>query len=528
VKAHPTFGPQAEIDNKAQLIVQTHLEQNWTVRERRPDIRIDYEIEQKVAGEPTALTAYVQLKGQRRCDVRGDCVRIRLKSKDLGYWRTAKRPVMLIVTDVSAKKSRFLFLQEWMASNLPPAELERKLTHKVDVPLQNDLEDQDRFAAAIRCADRFMSDVLSTSPEQAIDSVERELAALDSRFEVSLTATRKERAYQIRAAGPDPVPLKLTLPLHTAEHKATASDVFKWGRPGRMLVKNAKFEGSPLFNHLMSPGRLLELRLEGNGRPGEVVLFAGRRDGPLHKIPGLVSAGPAGLAFTAHDDTPIRVRITMPVEGSEKGVGRIHLSADATIWNGQRLLLIPGLRDLATFTGACVVEKAMLAELRVGAITVPFDRRSVDVAEFFETLSWWTKFLADSADAAVVLGVNPVVPDPRTLAQETIDSTQAAINLARNRAVELLSLDFQTNETIWAQLSGGAPEITAVFRAEQQGEVNLLGCEHQVRLVLDDTRGRITRCGTIDDTQRRIRVLPVDEPGFRFKLQTSESTTTKS
>jgi len=278
VKTHPTFGPQAEIDSQAQVILRLKLEPNWTVRERVPDIRIDYEIEQKVAGEPTALTAYVQLKGQRRSDVRGARVRIRLKSKDLAYWRTAKRPVILVVTDVSAKKSRFLFLQEWLAEN-SPGELGKKSTHKIDVPLKNDVENHDLFAAEIRRADRFMSDTLSTSPEDAIKSAERELTALDSRFEVRLTATRQARSYQIGAAGPEPVTLKMTLPLLTPEHKAIASDVFDWGKPGRLLVNNAKIEGSPLFDHLMSSGRLFELHLDGNARPAEIVLKAGKRGG---------------------------------------------------------------------------------------------------------------------------------------------------------------------------------------------------------------------------------------------------------
>lgn len=136
------------------------------------------------------------------------------------------------------------------------------------------------------------------------------------------------------------------------------------------------------------------------------------------------------------------------MEDSGKGIGHINYSVDAAIWKGERLFSIPGLRELARFTAECVKAKAMWAELRVGAITLPFNRRSVDVAEFFETISWWATLLADVADAALVFGINPEVPDPATLTQDVLGKTEGAIKLARKRAIEILSFDFsQTNET---------------------------------------------------------------------------------
>ncbi len=514
-KQSPTFGPQSEIGEAAERIVQDQLAPYWSVRKRVPDIHIDFEIEQKFAGEPTALTAYVQVKGQRKCIATRGTVAVQIKTKHLLYWSKALRPVMLVVVDTTSRMGYFLFVQRWIHENASVNELARKSTHKIKVSATATIEDHVSFTSAVKQADRYLSDRLSTSPEKAIEFAERELVNLDPRFQVTLTASKERRTYTIAPVGPNPIPLDLTLPLPTDEVRKTANDVFAWGKPGKIIVQNTKIEGSPLFEHITGKNHWFELNLAGTSRPAAIRLITGAKKKQELIIRGSLSMGNAGIAFTSESNLPIGVNVTIPHGAKSDGVGQINFSADSNYWVGKRLFEIERLREIALFTSACVRSRKLETELQVGALRGIRSRKTLQSADIFETLAWWSGLLLEAVDAAIYYQLNPTIPDLNNLDEAIISATGKAISLAKKGGMNLSNFTVEVNADteVWPRLIK-EQELLGFVKMERESSVNLLGQEHPLKFMLEPVYARITRIDSSDSNIRKVKVSPAQEPHF--------------
>lgn len=515
----PTFGPQSEIDEAAQRILKEELAGQWTVRDRPPDVHIDYEIEHKSGGEPTALTVYVQLKGQRKLEVVNGCAVVRIKTKHLRYWETARRPVMLVRTDTTQRKSYFLFVQQWLRETTTPEALARKSSRRLRIPLANDLGTPDLFLTAARQADRYLRDLHSTSPEQAIASVEQELAALDRRFRISLTATKNQRHYTIHPAGSEPVELKLTMPALTPDQRRRTDDAFGWGKPSRIAAHNVRIEGSPLFEHLTEKPNRFELKLAGTTRPAELRLTAGLGEPRTLRIPGMLSAGPAGLAFTPQAGLAIGAELALPLQARVDGVGKITFTTNADAWCGQRLLSIQSLEEIAGFAQAATTTKDLATELRIGPVGMLRSRKAFRSAGLFETVAWWSGLLLDAAGAALCFGLDPVVPDLTSVSDETIAATQETIQLARRGSKFLPYFDIELNADGLAPFADGQPEVAGSIQVETPLVVNLLGIKKSAGILrLEPAAARLLKQSPVDPGAAPIvRVFPTEATEFRFQ-----------
>lgn len=519
VRSAPTFGTQSEIDETAQRILKEQLAGLWTVRDRPPDVHIDYEIEHKSGGEPTALTLYVQLKGQRKLEVVNGCAVVRIKTKHLLYWQTTRRPVMLVRTDTTQRKSYFLFVQQWLRETTTSEALARQSSHRLRIPLANDLGTPDLFLTASRRADRYLRDLHSTSPEQAIASVERELEALDRRFRISLTATKDQRHYSIHPDGSERVELKLTMPALTPDQRRRADDAFGWGKPSKIVAHNVRIEGSPLFEHLTGKPNRFELDLAGTTRPAELRLTAGLGEQRTLDIPGMLSAGPAGLAFTPQAGLTIGAELALPLQARIDGVGKITFTTNADAWCGQRLLSIQSLEKIAGFAQAATTTKDLATELRIGPVGMLRSRKAFRSAGLFETIAWWSGLLVEAAEAAILFGLDPVVPDLASMSDESIAATQETIRLARTGSKFLPYFDLELNAHDSAPFADGRPEVAGSIQVETPLVVNLLGIHKSAGILrLEPAAARLVKQSLVDSGAALIvRVFPTEATEFAFR-----------
>jgi hypothetical protein len=138
----PTFGPQRSIDQAATRLVKGWLEPHCQVRERTPDVFVDYDMEATTAGEPSGLIVSIQQKGRKELNDRYGQVAQRMKKKHLRYYSgKLQTPLFLLVVDVVEKLGYFLFVQKWLEENTTHADLQGRGTLTVSLPVANRIDD---------------------------------------------------------------------------------------------------------------------------------------------------------------------------------------------------------------------------------------------------------------------------------------------------------------------------------------------------------------------------------------------------
>jgi hypothetical protein len=249
---NPTFGRQFDIDRAAQRYLRETLEGNWIVRERQPDVFVDYEIEERRGGEPSGRVFYVQLKGRETADSTDGCVRQVMETKHLRYYATAVQiPVFLAVVDIARKKAYYLFLQRWLDGEKREQKLVEQGTMTVTVPVANEFENHPRLVADFAVAIAYMRDKYPGRPEAAISSLEERYRQLDPRFDVQITST--SRAQRVDLWPREPVNLKMSFGGITGEHVAGLTRAFEWGKHFQADNIHLELKGSPLLEALANP-----------------------------------------------------------------------------------------------------------------------------------------------------------------------------------------------------------------------------------------------------------------------------------
>ncbi len=511
-----TFSEQSDIDDRAKRILRERIEDWWTLRDRVPDVHVDYEIEHKCEGEPSALTAYVQLKGTRRINVSGGMARLQLKTKHLRYWVKARRPVMLVLVETSSGRSYFLFMQAWVLENQLQQELEKKSTLRVRIPLEQELK-PDRFLRAVQEADIYLREQHPSSPAAAIAAAEQAWSHLDPRFQVALTATKDHNTYAISPKAGDPVSLKLTLTGLAPEQLRSAKSSLDWGRPCKLTTEKIKIEGSPLFEKIAQKAHQAELGFNGNRRSASVRLIVGNQPTQQLTVNGFLSAGAAGIAFTADEASPIRVGLEFPNSRRSTAIVSINLQTDPDAWEGRHLLSLTHLDQVARFSETAEKFDGLRLELWMGANRLLKPKRMFKSEKLFEALAWWFGLLREAVDAAVYFGIDPIVPKLDSLSDSQISRTWQAIRLARSGAQEVEFYDVNPSEKAKEYFSEGKVEARGFVKIAIPLEIDILARKIKAGFLhLEPVHGRIVR---MDKTHgdEILRVFPTESRSFTFR-----------
>jgi hypothetical protein len=507
---NPTFGPQFDIDHAAQRYISETLAANWILRERRPDVFLDYEFEQRVAGEPTGRTAYIQLKGQATRWADSTHTKVVMETKHLRYYRNAVRvPCFVILVDTEKRRAHYLFVQPWLEQNVDRLESQTTLT--LPIPLANELENHPRLNSDFNRAIAWMGDRFPGMPEAAVSSIEKFYEALDDRFSVQVTAKSSGRTVEVRGrAAAAEVSMNVTG--IKREQLPEIMRALDWGKAFQVADVNVSAKGSPLFEELCKPGRgtvswkpSVELRCS---MTFEVSYKRKRSSLVLH---AKLTSGSKGLSIESDvSGCPIHAELLLFSEKTERGLrAQLNLQLRAAAWVQVDLLSAPRRESVTSFVAA--IEGGSEVSLRISTDSGEFKIKVPRNAGNFEALkarSDWFRLISDAALVAQRYGLAPKIPAPASITEHDVAALSFGYdtlhsNSIRRPWVNVLSKESSTGvERITHDLETKG-QVCGWFQAAFPCIIELFGCEKQI--------------GVIEVEPTYCRVLPTLKPitGYR-------------
>jgi len=189
-----------EIDKRAQDIFNVLLPASWLPRKQYPDIHIDYFVETASGSEPSGMDFGVQLKGTKLLRLTKRFAKFPLKTKHLKYYLDqVRRPVFLIVVDVSQEKGYWLFLQRWAQEELKNKTWRDQKSITIRIPIDNSLANLQMFQGEIIEADSYMRELWPSSINSAVSFEKASLEKLDPRIGISISFQDGKPHYSLSA-----------------------------------------------------------------------------------------------------------------------------------------------------------------------------------------------------------------------------------------------------------------------------------------------------------------------------------------
>ncbi len=506
-----TISEQSEVDEAAQLLLKDRLRNKWTVRERDPDIHIDYEIEHKTEGEPTALTAYVQLKGTRKIKKSSGYVSKSIKWKHLDYWRTCRRPVFIIIADVITKVMYYTSVLHLYDDPAFLSKRGKRNSVSIKIP-ETEILEPDELIDVVKQSDLRLRELFPSSPQAAIRGVEQKFEELDPRFSVNLSSNRKQNRFHITPNSDDPVDLSVRLSGITENQLKELNETFKWGKPSKLQPKELSIKGSPLFDEISKLHSRYELALSGNAVAAKIILRSVSNFKDSLVIDGVLSAGNSGVCFTSDASSVFIFNLTMDMPGKKGGHARFNISFDASKWNGMRLLEVNSIADTARICKRLRDANGIKLEVWINDKCMWRPKRTHPFSSIFESAAWWSNFLSESYYAAQYFKINPIIPNLYDLTDLQIRYTLDAIQFAKTGRQEKEYLVFEPNEEITKVFKGDENRITGFLEIQSPYKVRLIGYEIETGfLELKPSSVELIKV-TDDDGNWTLKVLPREEP----------------
>lgn len=145
---------QHETDTIAQRIFNSNIPPAWVARRQDPDYGIDYDVEIFENQSPTGIIFSVQLKGTRSPEYSQDVIKFSFETDKLIYYcDRVKKPVFLVLVDVSEENAYWLFTQQYARERLDPTnpKWRQQKTVTLEVPVANHFIDSpDAFKEIVK------------------------------------------------------------------------------------------------------------------------------------------------------------------------------------------------------------------------------------------------------------------------------------------------------------------------------------------------------------------------------------------
>ncbi len=459
----PTIGPQFDSDERAQLILKNALQGNFIVRDHKPDIFLDYQIERRICGEPSGEHVFVQLKGQIKLRTDGQYGKAQVDRKALRYYSdNVEDPVFIVLVDITTRLSYYLFVQRWIDEQGSRIGLGGKTRMTIPIPLSNQLANLPKFITEIKNARTFMREKYPGSPEAALAKYVSPYSRLDPRFSVTASIGPTGRNLNISANTPTRVQFNFPAGLNrdAVRQLSEASD---YGRPINIPQIVIKAHGSPLFETLLDGTAPVAISRAVKASDDCVLVLSCAEPGFEFslRLPAHFTMGRRGVSFeTLATDSPIAFTDKIEMLGGTPKSKEAVITFHRDTWTGHPVLSIPWYKSVIGFV------KATNAQKDVRAILVAKDNELLGATfnpawtktQRLDIVAWFDLVIQIRA-LAEALRINFPFPDLLQLSDETLITIAKAYRVLTTGMVPTTGFSFTLwradNADLWNEVVSG-------------------------------------------------------------------------
>lgn len=477
----PTLGPQFDINDAGERYLADVFAGKWVLRRRGPDVFVDFEVEQRLNGEPTGRTFYLQLKSTANLEKDATYAKVVMETKHLRYYLRVRQPVFIVVVDITAKRGYYTFIQPWL--DFRRQELANQESLTILVPLPNELEVHPKFTADVVQAIATMADRFPGTPQAAIASIEKRLEVLDDRFEVHVTATSSGQQTEISAKCP--VEVKMLVNQVAVQKWPELQHALDWGKHFHIANVQIEVKGSKLFEHIAGEGPR-HLEWEPADKIGCTVTITAKRKGKVTTLllPATMTPGLKGVrAESDRSASALQVELLLPWPKPNDVTceATVNLRINTDIWSSRTLFDAPNRQDTINFMHAVYADAAIGLEIRdnIGRFKLPFPAAKNRFG-FLKPHCGWFRLLAAATKVAEHYGLNPSIPAPAAITEDDVSELRFAVaTLSGSKIIQEAVVVVQPQESLRGDLTDieKSGTVRRWFRGEFASTVKVFGEE---------------------------------------------------
>lgn len=344
---------QSESNNAGRnLLERTLALPEWIVREDKPDVHIDFNIELAENRNPEGRRFLVQLKSRQGLATASRTIRVRVKASHLWYYtHKCTLPVFVFLADLRNQRIFYLFVQEWAKSGGFSFDPDSEKTVSLQMPRTQCVGDTRLFREAVERAFEYMNELHPGTLRASARAEIARLEAIDDRFEYHLTVTKNGESThtQIRPKQGEQIACSLIV-----KGKANVAAVKKYcemGVPLKLPAGGFELQGSKLFEG--KEGVTLEAGTTPIGDIELIFLQSLQSELPIIRLSAEVRRGARGFTTSAHLSDLVHLRISQRFgTGLRTELDSLDLQFDFTSWLGKAVLHLPYFEQVHRFTTA--------------------------------------------------------------------------------------------------------------------------------------------------------------------------------
>lgn len=471
-----------EIDRAARPIFLGALPRAWIPHDLGgpDDYGIDYEVEIFESFMPVGIKVAIQLKGIESPTFVDNCISFSFPTKNLGtYVDKEDLAVFLVVTDVGAKRSYFVCLQEYALDVLRDEQWIAQESITIHVPLANAVEDTKAFRQAAGLArQRVLAE--RAAPAAALRARAARYERLDPRFKIIATATAQSELYELQ-----PI-VEVQFGVRLSGVDAARVRLLRRGYAVKFAPGEVAFTGMPILADATTRETLLKMSAESTTTMD--VSFRRRRStARLERVPATVTVGLDAMRIeAAYPEVPLDISIEIePVggEGSRNAQVRVRTIFGLARWTDQAIDSLPLFDTIDRCARLCAREYELSFVLHgAHGQALPFPWGPIipasDFGDYVEILDG----LLLAREIARLKGVRPKLPatfgfrdvdDLRVLHAivtkgEYRGSGEAAVFSATTRWSKRLQANESNEPGSFSAQFGGVPQPHALLDQELQ------------------------------------------------------------
>ncbi len=460
-----------EIERKAVSVFTAALD-FWLVREQAPDVHIDYVVEVRRNSEPTGLNFAVQLKGTTKPKYinQKEKLSFSLKVKHLKYYlEQSKLPVYIVVVDVITGKGYWLFLQKWLKESAPSGWKQRKKIN-VRIPLQNELNNNNKLLESVEASDLFMRELNPSSIAASVALVHQKCIETDPNCNYEISCINGKPHIAVSPLNDSPVSL-------SSPNKTKLSKLFKTGEPVLFNSKEISLEGVDFFKQLFSQEeRLVTLQVKQGFTCRIKLTFIKGNNKTHYTFQAKASGGSEKVNFIFQDEiNPISINGTIRHSIAEKRIkGRLQLSIDINKWVGKRINQLPDSDLVFCFLEAFDnTESPVIVDVEINGsnlLNYTLDKNLLD--EVMYNTQGAIAIIEKTNFVCEKLGVNPILPPLESISVEQVDMINNLWELLTNE--NQLIQDLSSDATLTTSLKEGSNLLNELKNIETSSSTELI------------------------------------------------------
>jgi hypothetical protein len=344
-----TVGPAKIIQNKSEKLFRSMMPDNWIIKEQTPDYFIDYYVEMvNDQGELTGNICYVQLKGKSNIKSHHKEIKYQLSSKHLNYFKNDfKAPVFLIIIDTKINEGYWIFLQKYIndnfKGNIP------QITKSIRIPITNNLSNIMDFRNSIIAAQKYMTDLHSSSIINAITNIGKRYPDISMKFE----RNKEQTKYSIQANNPFKIIFKDD---KRESYKKMVEMSQLNGEPITLKISDIIIQGFDYINELINESRITTISVDPLiNFKSNVTIFTRDSNNQLSTLLNTIN-GKTRISkeFTNFagtlDGSPFSISIKLKTETKASEVNvELTINYDFKKWINKNISLVPIEEKLFNF-----------------------------------------------------------------------------------------------------------------------------------------------------------------------------------